>query len=291
VRSFPLWPHWPGCALNEPMRRLRAIVYLAALVGPTLADVLIAHWGASNVLWLDAATFGLSALLIALAVPALAVGIPPDVQRRSLSEIAAGLRFIRQDPLRQTLLIGLGFANFCGLVPLFSVVLPVFVSQQFGNANVLGARITSQGFGALFGAIAFGAVGQRLPRRPIWLVGFLVGPLRLWAVAVDPPLPNLAGVLMLCGVVSGMFNPLLNTLRHERVPNAFRGRVFGTFAAIASVAAPLGVALAGLLIDATGFATTVIGMAVGAALVGAGVVSLRSLSAMSTTHRPLSRPD
>lgn len=259
--------------------------YLASVVGPTLAGLLIARWGVGQVPWLDAASFALSAALVATAVPALMVGVPSAMRSGYLREIAAGLRFIRHDPLLLALAVGLGVANFFGLNPLFAVMLPVYASRNFGSAAALGALITGQGLGALLGAIVFGAIGHRLPRRPIWMAGFLVGPLRLWTMVLSPPLPVLAAVLLLGGIVSGAFNPLLNTIRHERVPVALRGRIFGTFSAIASVAAPLGVALAGAFVDGVGFAVTVVGMAIGASLVGLGMVTLPPLSDTAGTQR------
>src|SRR5262245_56487269 len=46
-----------------------AIQHLALLLGPPLAGILIVWLGASNVLWIDAATFAASAAIVTLAIP------------------------------------------------------------------------------------------------------------------------------------------------------------------------------------------------------------------------------
>ena len=271
-----------GMRLERANAAFEANTYLASLLGPALGGVLIVWLGVHNVLWLDAGSFVVSATMLAFGIPALQM---PHQRRNStgyFAEIAAGLRFLRQDRLLWALVVGLGVANFFGLSRLFAVVLPVFVNDTWGTATTLGLLISGQAAGALLGAFVFGAVGHHLPRRVVWIVGFLVGPLRLWMLTLSPELPLLLSILMLAGIVSGLFNPLLSTLRHERTPPYLHGRVFGTFAAIASVASPLGIIVAGYLIERFGLAPTLLVLAVGSSLVGLWMVTLPALADVET---------
>jgi MFS family permease len=110
-------------------------------------------------------------------------------------------------------------------------------------------------------------------------------------LATTPSLPVLVGTLALVGLVSGPINPLLATIRHERIPAELRGRVFGTFSAIALVAQPLGLLLAGFLIDGIRFRPTVLLLAGGAQPLGVVSGSSSSLCRRCARWtRPSRRP-
>jgi predicted MFS family arabinose efflux permease len=144
--------------------------------------------------------------------------------------------------------------------PLYPVVLPVYALQTTGSASTLGFLLAGVGLGALAEAVAFGVVGRRLPRRALWLIGHLAFPFAYWALVLRLPVPATFSLL------AGSINPLLVTVRHERIPPELRERVFSTFSAIASVAQPLGAALGGAAIDRLGFDAAVGGLGVCLAL-------------------------
>ena len=116
---------------------------------------------------------------------------------------------------------------------------------------------------------------------------FLVVPLELWVLATTPSLPVLVGALALVGLVSGPINPLVATIRHERIPAELRGCVFGTFSAIALVAQPLGLLLAGFLVDGIGFRPTVLLLAGGAQPLGVVLLFVPTLREMDATKPAL----
>src|SRR5262249_36719755 len=105
------------------------------LVGPALAGVLIAALGASDVLWLDAASFALSALIFAVFVPASVRH--SQAGGRYLDEVMDGLHFLRRDRALWTLVVLAAILNFVG-APLFAVVLPVYVMEYSESAPHLG---------------------------------------------------------------------------------------------------------------------------------------------------------
>ena len=59
------------------------LIRVSGLIGAPLTGVLIAVIGTSNVLWLDAASFAISALLIGAFVPATATMIKAEERRSS----------------------------------------------------------------------------------------------------------------------------------------------------------------------------------------------------------------
>lgn len=256
---------------------------VALLIGAPLAGLLVAWLGASNVLWLDAATFAFSALVIGAAVPSL------DVRSTKPSgsyfeQVAAGLRFLRGDRLLLALAVGLCASNIFG-TPLFAIVLPVYAKDTLGSASDLGLVLGAVGAGQVVGTITYGAVGHRLPRRALWLASFLVWPLPFWALATGPSVPILVALLAAVAFVGAPINPLAVTVRHERIPADLRGRVFATFSAVALVAAPLGVVAAGFLIERVGFAATALGLAAGSQLVGVGMLFVPALRELDRAGR------
>ncbi|MBA2278020.1 MAG: MFS transporter [Chloroflexia bacterium] len=256
---------------------------LAFLLGPPIAGLLIATMGPTNVLWLDAATFAVSVVAIAVAVPGLAGAVAPAAGRY-LAEVMKGLRFLRQDRVLLALAAGIGVSNFFGS-PLFAVILPVYGQEILGSATTLGLLFGVTGAGSLVGTLAYGAVGYRLPRRLVWLVGFLVMPLQIWVLLLEPSVAVLATAMAISGVMLGPINPLAVTVRHERIPPELRGRVFSTFSAIALAVAPLGVLTSGYLIERLGFFATLLVFALGAQLLGPAMLFVPALHDLDQTFQ------
>ena len=256
-----------GVRLERANAAAEALTHLALLLGPPLAGLLIVGLGPSRVLWIDAATFALSAAVMAAALPRTALPVVVAATGGYLAELGAGVRFLRRDRLLLTLALTLTASNLL-TGPLFAVLLPVYADRVYGSASALGLIIAAVGAGSLVGAIAFGAIGHRLPRRAIWLTGFGGSPAAFWVLAVEPSLPAMVAVQFVVGLVGGGLNPLLVTVRHERIPAELRGRVFGAFSAAALAAQPLGMLAAGVAVEAIGFQPTVLVLAMLAQAVG-----------------------
>ena len=241
----------------------QAIQSLAVLVGPLLAGGLIATMGASNVLWLDAASFLVSAAAIGALVPE--VRVEPAVRGRYLDEVKDGWRFLVNDPLLRT--IG-GIATVINFLtaPLFAVLLPVLADREYGSANALGVTVAAIGGGALVGALLYGAIGAALPSRPVLIGSFAIAWAPLVLVAGAPPLWLTALAAGLCGLGLGPINPIVLTAMYGRVPVALRGRVLGALSATAMFASPAGVLLAGGLVELVGVQTVIVAIAIGLTL-------------------------
>ncbi|MGC4106303.1 MAG: MFS transporter [Thermomicrobiales bacterium] len=244
----------------------------AVIVGPILAGFLIAWIDAANVLLIDAATFAVSAVLVGVFTPDLPVvedagahaNAPSGGRvREALASIQAGLRFIVEDRLLLALAVVLVFVNFFnGAV--FNVVLPVLVRDRYEDATQLGFLLGAFGIGSLIGAALFGMLGADLRRLrwAIWMVGIVAVAGLRWALVPSLPAVMLAGCMLVVGLLSGPINPLLMTVRFERIPVGLRGRVFASFAALASIADPLGMVSTGGAIQRFGLDRTLLVIAV-----------------------------
>jgi MFS family permease len=236
-----------GIRLERATSFEQAIRNLAGLAGPLLAGVLIATISARNVLWVDAASFALSAIIFATFVPATDVRTT-RVAGRYLADLRDGIRFIQLDRVILSLAVVAAYVNAVGSA-LFGVVLPVFAEHAFRSAVGFGVLVAADGGGALLGTLLFGVIGYRFGQRRTLLVAFLVSFVGLAMLVVIPGLAISALALFVDGVAFGVISTLTITTYQERIPMELRGRVFGTLMAFHRLASPVGVILAGYLIQ------------------------------------------
>ena len=233
-----------------PLERATGIVATvergSRLAGAPLAGLLIATAGPIAVLWIDAATFAFSAILLAVAVPA-EVRAPRDRTSRYLAEIKEGLAFLRRDRLMNSLAKLIMVTNF--LDAWTGVMLVVYAKVVYGSAVSLGLVIGAGGAGSVIGAIMFARLGTRLHRRVLFAVCFMAATVKYPALAAFPPEAILIGAAFLAGIASGPINPLLDTMMYERIPERLRGRVLSALRGVAWMAMPLGVLTAGFALD------------------------------------------
>jgi MFS family permease len=175
------------------------------------------------------------------------------------------MRFIWDDRMLRAVVLTVVCTNL--LDAPFPVVMAVFAEETYGSAADLGVMYGVFGGGALLGALAFSAIGHRLPRRKTFVSCFALIPLMYLTMATGPPLPVALAALGIVGLAAGPINPLLFTMLTEIVPTRLRGRVFGAVRAGAWASIPLGVLVGGLLVGSIGFATTFLIIGVAYALV------------------------
>ena len=230
------------------------------LVGAPLGGVLVAAFGATTALWLNAASFVFSAALIAGVVPAPDRAPSEKTPGKYWGDVAVGLAFIRRNRLVRAIVATVLVTNL--LDAPFGVVMPVFAREAFGSATELGLMFGVFGGSALLGSLAFSAVGQRLPRRLTFLSCFFVWAADYLVLATLPPFPVTLAALAVGGFAIGPVNPLLVTIQYELVPTELRGRVFGAITAGAWAAIPLGVLLGGAAVELAGVGPTLFGIGV-----------------------------
>jgi Na+/melibiose symporter-like transporter len=211
----------------------------AQVIGFAAGGFLIALFSARGVLLADAATFLISALLIAIGVrhrsATAAMGTGQD--RSWMADVAAGAALIFRDrTLRAYLLL---FWLACLVYGTEGLVAPL--ARQYGGGAAIG--------GLLLAAMPLGvAIGGVLITRvcpPAWLDRLMVplavvSCIALLPIAVVPPLPVLLGLLILSGL-AGSFSVPLNALFVGAVPAAYRARAIGV--AVGGVSAVQGLAM------------------------------------------------
>jgi predicted MFS family arabinose efflux permease len=235
----------------------------AGMIGAALGGVLIALLGAENVLLLDAATFTVSAFVLAFGLRGLPEAqAQPRVEPASLRtyrhELGEGYRYVVGTPL--VLGICLMTLTTRGLDQGWSaVLLPVHTRDELGGSVDLGLLEAMFSVGALTGALIYGAVGSRFRRWPVFTVAFLiVGMPRFAVAAFTDTFAPLAVMMAVEGLACGVLNPILATVMYETVPEELRSRVLSATTASVLTITPLGGLAAGFLVDSAGLTTAML---------------------------------
>jgi MFS family permease len=225
-----------------------AVITVAALIAPPIGGVLIAVFGASNILWIDAGSFAIAALVMAAFVPASASPTPDRSQAGAYrDDLLKGLRYVYRDPILFPLILFLAAMNII-IGPIDVVIIPVYAREVFDSAVAMGMMAAAGGIGALGGNLLFGWMGHRMSRRAIFFAGFLGVPLALAALALTPGLLITLGKLALLGLGLSLTNLLEYTIYFERIPAGMRARVLGISGAIGWCSVPIGRLLGGFLL-------------------------------------------
>ncbi len=256
-----------GISLDRVNASFESLQNLALLLGAPVAGLLVAWLGARNVLWLDAGASALSAIIVALTVSGSLFAKHVSEARSYWADLMAGFTFIRRDDVLWPMVMVLALSNAISVATV-GVILPVYFRDQFGTAASLGLVLAAAGGGAFLGSTIYGMLADRVSRRTIWYVSFLIVPIEFWVYLLSPSVALLAGVSFVAGLVMGPINPIMVTLRHERSPLEIRGRVFSTYSAIAMAAQPMGILLAGNLVEGVGFNPTIVILAGASQLLG-----------------------
>jgi len=240
------------------------------------AGALVAAWGLAPAFWFNAATFAVSALILArLRLP----HPPAPVAGGSwASRVVEGGRVLVRDLLLRLLaLVQLLAALSAGAT---SALLVVLAQRRLHSGP--------SGFGMLLGATGVGAaIGPLLltrltsnPRRPALVFGpyLLRGGVDL-ILATTRSLPIATTALAAYGVGTSIGMVTYNSLLQAEVPEHLRGRVFAGFDLLWQTGRLASIALGGLAADR--LSISAVYLLGGTLLLLAGTIGLTA-----TTHRP-----
>jgi MFS family permease len=219
---------------------------LTSLLGPACAGILIASFGATTVLYVDAASFLLAFVTIALFVPRRAPLSPTEESRGVL----AGIRYLLHDRVLRTLGATAMVAN--GLGQMLVAGLTVLAYEEYGSARVAGAFFAAFGAGAILGSlVAMRAVGRYDPLR-LGAVAFVALTLPVFALVLDLPALGVMAALALSSFFGPLVNAPLITVITTRTPEPLRAKVTTAVLTTAMLAGPVGLVIAGPLLEAWG---------------------------------------
>jgi MFS family permease len=228
---------------------------LVQILAPAFAGGLIALIGTDAAFAANAATFVVSALLVArLQIPGQVGSLGGDTRRglgSYLADARAGLGYALGDRFVSRLMVVQALASFA--TGGTSAMLVVLAERHLG--------LEPEGFAWLIGAIGFGAlVGPIIPntlardyRDARWLfVPYVIRGVGDVLLAVFTPLPVALGILFVYGLNTSTGIVVFNSTVQGAVPERVRGRVFTLLDVTWSAMRLLSLSLGGLLVDVVG---------------------------------------
>jgi MFS family permease len=236
------------------------------LLGPALGGVLVAVIGAAAVFLFNAATFVISAFLVA--------SVAGSFSRERTGEenylgIRAGIRFMLGHPALRTMTVAFAFfAVSVGSV----LVAELPLADSFGAGSIgYGLLSTMFGLGALGGSLAGRFLTQSNEHR-VLVACSLVTAIGFGSVAVAPAFWFVLVAMLVGGASDGLVDVAVEVIFQRNSPDAVRSRVIAALEAVFLLGLAGSFLFAGPLIDALGPKAAY--ALAGAGCVGTGVMLL-----------------
>lgn len=260
---------------------------IGMLLGPAISGVMIALINAENVLFVNSATFLISALCL---MPIRFTAPPEKLQNHSTSfwqELKVGFRFIfGQQSMVLTLVIISSLYNLG--VSAFVFILPVYAKEflQVGPMQ-LGWLWSALGVGMLAAStwLAWKKQSDMRGRLRIVVSGMTIGGLAVCSLSLlETPLIA-AGIVIIVGGSTAVLNPIIWALLQEVTPEHLIGRVVTTFSVGSMASAMAGMTGFGWVADAVGPAASLVGLGLVLLLTAAvAVACVRKTCPMPIAH-------
>lgn len=234
---------------------------LARLVGPAIGGLVLAVYGFSSVVLIDALSFGLSATLIFIVMltyqagsnPLNASAVSAMTLRVRIAEVWAewqgGFKIVRSESILKITFALIGVALFADAI--ISAIFVIFLQQDIGFSSVeFGYIMTARGVGGLIGGLAIAQFGARINPRHMLSVSLLVLSGVILAAVNFTTLPAFLIAMVVGGIPAVGMMIAVQTIFQKRTPEAYLGRVFGLFQTVVMLLMFLGSWVAGLLGEA-----------------------------------------
>jgi MFS family permease len=238
-----------------------AALQAGSVLGPVLGGVMVAAAGSVPAFAVDAASFAVSAVTLALirlsraapAPAAAAASSRTDDAPRSVQgvEAAPGLwQFVRRERVLKLLMLITLVANF-GMAGTFEVAMPALAHARWG-AGGYGALLACIGVGTVAGTL--GSTTATRLRRPAVAadLAFLICAAGITAMPFLGGLPGAAAAALLLGLGAGFGNTVMITLAQQWAPAELLGRVMSLVMVCAIGAFPVTTVLTGVLVHVLG---------------------------------------
>ncbi len=250
----------PQTVSADRLQQANALIGLSrsttSVAGPALSGILVALIGPGWVFAIDAATYAISAVSLAM------LRVPPRPAKAGTSfwsELAEGWRAVSS---RRWYLINLcshALWNFA--IAAFFVLGPIVAKEHLGGASAWGLISAALGGGSVVG----GLIALRVtPRRPLVVANLALTLTALQILALVPPLPTVA-IMATCVVGFGALT-FLNEVWFATIPQLIPADVLAranSFDWVLSlIAMPAGFAICGPVADHIGIPATLIAAAV-----------------------------
>lgn len=248
----------PGELLPDANGALRTVQEALRLIAPLAGAGLFVLVGAHVVAIMDAATFAVPVLC--LAVLRLREPRPRTSTGRWRAEVLAGFRYLAVTPvLRQLVIAGACMLTVFGFSE--TIVFAIVGQGLHRPPAFVGVLIAVEGAGAVLGGPTAAPLIRRIGES--WLVGvaMLVAAAGA-ALCIAPLLPVIVAGVVLLGMAIPWVVIAFMTLLQRRTPAELQGRAYAAADALVTTPQTISIALGAALIGVAGYRTLLVVMAV-----------------------------
>jgi MFS family permease len=229
---------------------LQSTENLTWLIGPLLGGVIVAAWSIDAAYWLNAATFLLSALLVA-RIPSRLLASEEALSQGHWRDLAEGFALLRTSRALLTVAVAWTLATLANAAINVSEVFLVRESFDAGNFE-LGALMAAAGGGFVLGSLAAAPMLEQRQTAAVYGGAIALMALGPAGAGLSPSVWVALAFVVVSGFgngVAGVCNPLLV---QRGAPDRLRGRAFAVVISINFAFLGVGMAVAGPLTDAFG---------------------------------------
>jgi len=248
------WAGFPNLVSEDDREQatslLSTVEHVAWMVGPVLAGALLAIQGTDVAYWFNAATFLLSALLVA-RIPAASLRSDDPITKGHWEDLRAGLGLVFHSRPLLTVLVAWNVSAFA--TALVNVAEVPLVKDELDGGNIgLGLLVGATGLGLVVGSFFAASALQRLGMRSLYAGSLLVMAVGFGIASASPTVAVAAVLAAFATIGNGAAIVCNQLLVQEGAPDAMRGRALAVL--MSTYYGVLGLAMAGggLLVDGAG---------------------------------------
>jgi putative nucleotidyltransferase with HDIG domain len=222
---------------------------IAEVMGGVLGGAIVLAVGYQTAFYLDAGSFLVSAVCVAMMPVAWRAGLSTAVPRKISVEIAEGLRYIWQTPIHRILAL-LIFPGYLTLA-FDALQTPMVVKTAGLSAMAYGVINSAVGVGKLLSATVLTGTGKQWVTVPFTVVMFLVTALACTLFGSTTLYPTLIAAAFLFGLGNISTNIANATLSLANAPSGISGRLMASRQVFVAATTVLGMLVFGRLADVT----------------------------------------
>ena len=230
--------------------RIQASFAAAGILGPLVGGALLVFIALEDLLYIDAASFLVSALTLSL------VGRSFNTTRQRAAttiraDIAEGLRYVWRHPVLRNISVMMAMINFVGVTVFAQLVL--YAKHRFAATDSeVGLFFAAAGAAVVVFSLAAGPLRARWSFGDVALGALMTSGLLTIGLAYAPSLPI---AILLAATSAGLgilFNINTGSLRQAIVPEHMLGRIMSVATVLAWSMNPLGAMVGGVIVERTG---------------------------------------
>ena len=172
------------------------IFNLGVMVGPAMAGLVYSWVGPGWCFTINGISFiGVIGALLLMRIPVKSISPSTGSAMKNLTE---GVKYALNEPRVRLILIYVGLLSIFGF-SLMTLIPAWAVKILGGDVRTNGWMLSARGVGSLIGALLIAYIGSKRTRQTIWLIGWYLMPVTLYAFGVVRWIPGSLLLLVLLG--------------------------------------------------------------------------------------------